>query len=49
MKVPEPLLAVVRALGALNDEVVFVGGMICPLLVTDPAASAPEAGRMTWT
>jgi hypothetical protein len=42
MRIPEPLLAVVRALGALNDDVVFVGGMICPLLVTDPAASAPR-------
>jgi hypothetical protein len=42
VKVPEPLLAVVRALGALNEDVVFVGGMIGPLLVTDPAASAPR-------
>ena len=38
MKVPAPLLAVVRALGELSDKVVFVGGMVRPLLVTDPAA-----------
>ena len=42
MKVPAPLLAVARALGELREEVVFVGGMIRPLLVTDPAAGAPR-------
>jgi KTSC domain len=38
MKVPGPLLVVARHLGGLRDRVVFVGGMIRSLLVTDPAA-----------
>jgi len=38
MKIPEPLLTVARNLGDLRDSVVFVGGMIRAILVTDPAA-----------
>lgn len=38
MKIPTPLLAVAKGLGPLRDRVVFVGGMIRGLLVTDPAA-----------
>src|SRR5580700_2506454 len=38
MKIPDPLLVVARHLGGLRDRVVFVGGMIRSLLVTDPAA-----------
>jgi predicted nucleotidyltransferase len=33
-----PLLVVVRRLGELRDRVVFVGGMVRGLLVTDPGA-----------
>jgi hypothetical protein len=40
MKVPEPLQTVARNLGDLCDKVVFVGGMIRSLLVSDPAAGA---------
>lgn len=40
MKIPAPLLTVVRHLGPVRERVVFVGGMIRGLLVTDPAASA---------
>jgi predicted nucleotidyltransferase len=36
-----PLLVVVRRLGDLRDRVVFVGGSVRGLLITDPAA-APE-------
>jgi hypothetical protein len=36
-----PLLVVVRRLGHLRGRVVFVGGMVRGLLVTDPGA-APE-------
>lgn len=35
MNLPEPLLTVVRRLGSLRERVVFVGGMIRSLLVTD--------------
>jgi hypothetical protein len=38
MKVPAPLQTVARNLGDLRDKVVFVGGMIRSLLVSDPAA-----------
>jgi hypothetical protein len=38
MKIPDPVLIVARHLGDLRDRVVFVGGMIRSLLVTDPAA-----------
>lgn len=42
MKIPAPLLTVVKRLGPLRERVVFVGGMIRGLLVTDPAACAPR-------
>jgi hypothetical protein len=32
------LLRVAHALGALRDELVFAGGQVAELLVTDPAA-----------
>lgn len=38
MKGPRELWLVAKALGDLLDEVVFVGGMVRELLVTDPAA-----------
>jgi hypothetical protein len=38
MEAPAPLLVVARHLGELRQRVVFVGGMIRSLLVTDPAA-----------
>lgn len=38
MKAPAELWTVAGALGDLVDEVVFVGGMIRELLITDPAA-----------
>jgi len=38
----EMLLAGARAFGDLRDEVVFVGGAIVDLLVTDPAAPRPR-------
>jgi hypothetical protein len=38
MNAPAPLLAVVRRLGDIRDRVVFVGGMVRGLLVTDPGA-----------
>lgn len=38
----EMLLAAARAFGDLRDEVVFVGGAIVDLLVTDPAAPRPR-------
>jgi hypothetical protein len=38
MSVLAPLLVVVRRLGSLRDRVVFVGGMIRGLLITDPGA-----------
>ncbi|HSN16459.1 MAG TPA: hypothetical protein VLT61_17630 [Anaeromyxobacteraceae bacterium] len=38
----EMLLAAARAFGELRDEVVFVGGAIVDLLVTDPAAPRPR-------
>jgi hypothetical protein len=33
---------VARRLGELRDGVVFVGGAVLPLLLTDPAAGAPR-------
>jgi hypothetical protein len=38
MKIPDAVLVVARHLGDLRERVVFVGGMIRSLLVTDPAA-----------
>jgi hypothetical protein len=35
----EQILAVARHLGDLRERVVFVGGMVCDRLVTDPAAA----------
>lgn len=40
MKAPAELWTVARSLGDILGEVVFVGGMIRELLVTDPAAAA---------
>jgi hypothetical protein len=40
MKAPAELWTVARSLGDILGEVVFVGGMIRELLITDPAASA---------
>lgn len=40
MQVPAPLQTVARNLGNLREKVVFVGGMIRSLLVSDPAAGA---------
>ena len=37
-EIPIPVLVVARHLGELRDRVVFVGGMVRSLLVTDPAA-----------
>jgi hypothetical protein len=53
------LLATARRLGSLCDEVVFVGGQVTELLVTDPAAArirptvdvdvvVPVASRAGW-
>jgi hypothetical protein len=38
VKPPAELWTVARYLGEMLDEVVFVGGMIRDLLLTDPAA-----------
>jgi predicted nucleotidyltransferase len=38
VKVPPPLMTVAKRLVPLRDRIVFVGGMIRGLLVTDPAA-----------
>ncbi|MBK9001269.1 MAG: KTSC domain-containing protein [Myxococcales bacterium] len=43
MKAPAELWTVARALGELTDEVVFVGGMIRELLITDLAAGPARA------
>ncbi len=37
MNIPYQILTVARSLGELNDRVVFVGGMMRSLLITDPA------------
>jgi hypothetical protein len=37
------LRAVARHLGPLREEVVFLGGMVVPLLLTDSGASVPRA------
>ena len=44
MTVPAEMATVARYLGDLRERVVFVGGMIRPLLITDPAV---EAARPT--
>jgi predicted nucleotidyltransferase len=41
----EMVRAVVRHLGDLADDCVFLGGAITPLLITDPAAPASRATR----
>jgi hypothetical protein len=38
----EMLVRAARALGALKDEVVFVGGAVVDLFITDPAAPRPR-------
>lgn len=38
----EMLVRAAEALGALKDEVVFVGGAIVDLFITDPAAPRPR-------
>ena len=40
---PLALLVVARRLGDLRERVVFVGGMIRPLLITDPAAGGARS------
>jgi hypothetical protein len=42
MKIPRELLEVARMLGAPPRRVVFVGGMVRGLLVTDPGSSSPR-------
>jgi hypothetical protein len=42
MKIPEEVLSVATHLGDLREEVVFVGGMVRGLLVTDPAVEGPR-------
>lgn len=44
MRIPSEIATVVKRLGDLRERVVFVGGMIRPLLITDPAV---EAARPT--
>ncbi|MBL8900716.1 MAG: hypothetical protein JNM84_23995 [Planctomycetes bacterium] len=39
----ESLLLVARALGDLSEEVVFVGGAVVGLILTDPAAERPRS------
>ena len=39
------LRAVARAVGDLRDQLVFVGGAVAGLLVTDPLADAVRATR----
>ncbi len=38
----EMLVRAAQALGALKDEVVFVGGAVVDLFITDPAAPRPR-------
>jgi hypothetical protein len=45
MRLPGELAVVVRRLGGLAEETVFVGGMIRQLLVTDPAAGPARPTR----
>jgi hypothetical protein len=45
VKAPAELWTVARCLGDVLDEVVFVGGMIRELLVTDPAAGPARPTR----
>ncbi len=42
------LRRVALALGELREQVVFVGGAVAGLLVTDPLAEGVRA-RVTWT
>jgi hypothetical protein len=44
-----PLLLVVRRLGTLRERMVFVGGMVRGLLITDPGAVSDSAPPTTWT
>jgi hypothetical protein len=39
----EAISAIARRLGALTDDLVFLGGAVVPLLLTDPAAPPPRA------
>ena len=39
----ESLLVVARALGDLREEVVFVGGAVVGMLLSDPAAARPRS------
>ncbi len=41
----EPLILVARKLAHLRSRVVFVGGMVRGLLITDPAAGPPRATK----
>jgi hypothetical protein len=45
MKVPGELWIVARSLGDIVEEVVFVGGMVRELLITDPAAGSARPTR----
>jgi len=45
MNTPSELLTVARHLGELTREVVFVGGMVRQLLITDPAAGPARPTR----
>lgn len=45
MKVPGEVIAVARQLGGLRERVVFVGGMVRGLLVSDPAVAGPRPTR----
>ncbi|HEU5076780.1 MAG TPA: hypothetical protein VFU02_21470 [Polyangiaceae bacterium] len=42
MNVPEEIIVVASHLAALRERVVFVGGMVRGLLVTDPAIVGPR-------
>lgn len=41
----EQLIAVARLLRPMLDEIVFVGGSVTGILITDPAAGEPRATR----
>ncbi len=45
MKAPKELLAVARVLAGLSRKAAFVGGMVRPLLITDPAAGGSRATK----
>ena len=42
MNVPFEILAVARQLGELRERVVFLGGMVRGILITDPAVEGPR-------